>query len=210
MIERIAVWFNQGGTFMWILLFVAAAALAVAFERYIYYFIVCRRNGDRIIDKLTDAISSGNNDATKGIVARGTAPLNALLRTAINRFISGARPETVQESVAHAAIKEVPKLSKRLNYLALIANIATLLGLLGTIAGLQVSFSSLASVDAAQKAAMLAKGISAAMNTTAFGLIIAVPCMALYTMLNNRQQELVKDIDDSIVRLLAVMKEKVA
>ena len=210
MIERVAVWFNQGGTFMWILLFVAAAALAVAFERCIYYFIVCRRNGDTILAKLTDAITSGNNDTAKGIVARGAAPLNALLRTAINRFVTGARPETVQETVAHAAIKEVPKLSKRLNYLALIANIATLLGLLGTIAGLQISFSSLASVDAAQKAAMLAKGISAAMNTTAFGLIIAVPCMALYTMLNNRQQELVKDIDDSIVRLLAVMKETAA
>jgi biopolymer transport protein ExbB len=208
MIAQVAVWFNQGGVFMWILLFICAAALSVTIERFVYYFIICRTRGERLVNNLTDALEKNNVEKAKGLVSRGLAPLNVLVRTATERFFAGAAGEKIQESVAQAAIKEVPKLSQRLNYLALIANIATLLGLLGTIAGLQISFSSLASVDAAQKAAMLAKGISAAMNTTAFGLIIAVPCMALYTMFNNRQQELVKEIDDTVVRLIAWMKEK--
>ena len=99
-------------------------------------------------------------------------------------------------------------MSQRLNYLSLFANIATLLGLLGTIAGLQVSFSSLVAVEAAKKATMLAQGISQAMNTTAFGLIVAVPCMILYTILFNKQQALTKDLDEAVVRLLNYMKKK--
>jgi biopolymer transport protein ExbB/TolQ len=117
-------------------------------------------------------------------------------------------PDAVQEGVEEAAIRELPKLSERLNYLALFANIATLLGLLGTIAGLQVSFSSLASVEAAKKATMLAKGISQAMNTTAFGLIVAVPCMIFYTMLNNKQQRLTKELDETVVKTVNLIKKK--
>jgi biopolymer transport protein ExbB/TolQ len=111
------------------------------------------------------------------------------------------------DSVERVSISELPRISRRLNYLALIANIATLVGLLGTIVGLQTSFGSLASTDAAQKAAQLANGIAEAMNTTAFGLIVAVPSMVLYTILSNKQQSLIKDIDRGIAMFVDTVKE---
>ena len=103
---------------------------------------------------------------------------------------------------------QLPRIGQRLNYISLCANIATLLGLLGTISGLQMSFGSIASVEAAKKATMLAQGISVAMNTTAFGLIVAVPCMIMYTVFSNMQQVRVKDIDQSIVRLMNYLKKR--
>jgi biopolymer transport protein ExbB/TolQ len=99
-------------------------------------------------------------------------------------------------------------MTQRLNYLSLFANVATLLGLLGTIGGLQVSFSSLAAAEAAKKATMLAAGISQAMNTTAFGLIVAVPCMIMYTALSNKRDRLLKDLDEAVVRLTNYLKRR--
>ena len=173
-------------------------------------FIICRVNNRKLTDKVSTALSQNRvSDATAVVSARKN-PLYRLLQTAVEQFSSGADIDQIQERVEATAIREVPKIAKRLNYLSLFANIATLLGLLGTIAGLQVSFASLASVDAAQKASLLASGISQAMSTTAFGHIVAVPCMAMYTILNNKQQDLVKDIDETVVTVLSVMKRNAA
>lgn len=206
MLESVANQFNSGGPFMWVILGVFALACAVALERFLYYFIFCRVNRRKLIGTISTALSNHRVDEARAVVGSRKTPLYSLLRTAVDTFITGADFESIQEKVETTAIREVPKVTKRLNYLSLFANIATLLGLLGTIAGLQVSFSSLASVDATQKASLLASGISQAMSTTAFGLIVAVPCMVLYTMLNNKQQEIVKDIDESVVTVLSVMK----
>ena len=149
-----------------------------------------------------------SSEEAKKIVSAGNAPLQVLLRTAIDRYSSGFSTEEIQEGVEEAAIQQVPRLTQRLNYLALFANVATLLGLLGTITGLQLSFSSLATVEAAKKASLLASGISQAMITTAFGLIVAVPCMVLYTFLNNKHNQLVKDLDEAVVKFLNYLKKK--
>ena len=86
------------------------------------------------------------------------------------------------------ALSEViPALGKRLGYLAMIANVATLVGLLGTILGLIQSFEAVASADPANKSEMLANGISLAMNTTALGLSVAIPVMIFYAFLHARQ-----------------------
>ena len=130
-----------------------------------------------------------------------------LFRTALERFNSGLPIDEIREGVEEAAIQQVPRLSQRLNYLSLFANIATLLGLLGTITGLQLSFSSLATVDAAKKAALLATGISQAMITTAFGLI-GCPCMVAYTFLVNKQNQLTKDLDEAVVKFANYLKKK--
>ena len=146
-------------------------------------------------------------DKARKLAARRTTPMYQLLRTAVERYATGASTERIMESVEQSAIRELPRISNRINYLSLIANVATLLGLLGTIMGLQVSFASLASVDAAQKASLLANGIAQAMNTTAFGLIVAVPCMVMFTAFSNKQQSMLKTIDESISRFFSTIKE---
>ncbi|MBD3391916.1 MAG: hypothetical protein GF418_07600 [Chitinivibrionales bacterium] len=208
MLDTIARQFNAGGPFMWVILVVLAVACAVVVERLIFYFVICRSQGVRMAAELAKAMNAGSTDEARRIVCCRKAPVDVLLRTAFERFDADMPVEDIREGVEEAAIREMPKMSQRLNYLALFANIATLLGLLGTISGLQVSFSSLAAVEATQKATMLARGISQAMNTTAFGLIVAVPCMIMYTMLSNLRERKVKDLDEAVVRTLNYFKKK--
>jgi biopolymer transport protein ExbB/TolQ len=189
---------------MWVLLMVLAVATAVILERVFYYFIYCRGDARAIAGTILKALAGGGVERARVFVAKGSTPPVRVLRAAVEHY-EGDNVEEVRRAVEQAAIREVPRYSQRLNYLSLFANVATLLGLLGTIAGLQVSFGSLASADAAQKATLLAGGISQAMNTTAFGLIVAVPCMIAYTMLNNKQQALVRQMDEAVVTVLNAM-----
>ena len=99
----------------------------------------------------------------------------------------------------------MPKLEKRTHYLSMIANVATLLGLLGTILGLISAFAAVAHADAADKATLLTAGISIAMNTTAFGIITAIPCLIGYTYLVEATNELVDEINENVARLYRYM-----
>lgn len=210
MIHAMANFFVSGGNFMWIILIVLAASVAVMIERLIFLFITCRKSGAEISVKVLKALKEDNIQAAKDAAGSGKAPLNVLLMTALNRYSAKMPFSEIEEGVQETAITELPRMTQRINYLSLFANIATLLGLIGTISGLQASFSSLAAVEASKKAVMLAAGIAEAMNCTAFGLITAVPSMVMYTFLFNKQQQISKDIDEAVVRLLNFMKKKAA
>ncbi len=209
MIEQIADKFNSGGPFMWVLLTTLGVGCAVIIERLIYYFIYCNGDNSSLVNNVINKLRKNSIDEALKILGKKKSPLLVLIRSAIDNYAKGRNIEIIQQEVEVAAVKEVPKISKRLNYLSLIANIATLIGLLGTIAGLQVSFGSLSTVDIGQKSVLLANGIAQAMNTTAFGLIVAVPCMVMFTILNNRKKVLVENIDESVIRILNYMKEKI-
>jgi biopolymer transport protein ExbB len=208
MIAIAARWFDSGGPFMWVILMVLGFACAVTIERLIFYFFICRRNSFRLVAGVIKALNGDNVEEAHRTAGNGRAPARSLIRTAVAAYADGLKGAEIIESVEEAAINEMPRIGQRLNYLSLCANIATLLGLLGTISGLQISFGSIASVEAAKKATMLAQGISVAMNTTAFGLIVAVPCMVAYTVFSNMQQQRVKDIDQSMVRLMNYFRKK--
>lgn len=208
MVQEIARQFNTGGIFMWVILAVFGFGLAVAIERMIYFFIYCNDGSSRSMKKLIELIGKNDVSGAKTIVNKRKTPFYRLLQTALDRYLNGASTERIMDGVERVSINELPRISRRVNYLALIANVATLLGLLGTITGLQTSFGSLATADAAQKATLLANGISEAMNTTAFGLIVVVPCMILYTILNNKQQSLIKEIDNGIALFVDMVKEE--
>jgi biopolymer transport protein ExbB/TolQ len=200
-------WFNGGGVFMWAILAVLAFAVAVVIERSIFYYIVCRKQGMKMIPAITTALTAGKGaDATAAV--KGRAPVAIMFRTALERFAGGMTADEIQEGVEEAAIRQMPRLADRLNYLVLFANIATLTGLLGTITGLQKAFSSLGAVEAAKKAAMLASGISELMVCTAFGLMVAIPCMMAYTFLHNKQARITKDLDESVVKLMNFFKKR--
>ncbi|KMQ51165.1 biopolymer transport protein ExbB/TolQ [Chitinispirillum alkaliphilum] len=209
MFGSIAAQFNAGGDFMWIILAVFALAVAVMIERLIYFFIYCNNDTMKTASNLIAKLKSGNIKDAEQIASSRTTPMHKLMNVAVSSYSGGKEPEIIIERIEQAAIRELPRLSNRINYLSLIANVSTLLGLLGTITGLQLSFSALAD-DASQQAAMLAVGISKAMNTTAFGLIVAVPCMVMYTFLSNKQQKLVKTIDEAVSHIVSAIKEKKA
>jgi biopolymer transport protein ExbB/TolQ len=208
MVDILALKFQQGGPFMYVILAVLACAVAVVIERLIFYFVFCAQDARKLVADIAKALNEENVSQARERALHKKAPLNVILGTALQEYAAGARHDDIRESVEETAIREVPRLSQRLNYLALFANIATLIGLLGTIHGLQISFSSLAAVEAAKKATMLARGISQAMNTTAFGLIVAVPCMVFYTLLANTRDRLTKQLDEAVVRLLNYIKKR--
>jgi biopolymer transport protein ExbB/TolQ len=207
MLQFAADFFNQGGPFMWVILCVFAVACAVTIERLIFYFVICGNNAPKLVADIARAINEKKLDEAKKVAGKKKAPLNVLITTALDRFQAGMTIDEIQEGIDEVAIRELPKMTQRLNYLSLFANIGTLLGLLGTISGLQIMFSSLAAVEAEKKAAMLASGIAQAMNATAFGLLVAIPCMVLYTTFFNKQAQITRDLDEAVVRLMNYLKK---
>lgn len=207
--EQIARFFVQGGSFMWVILAVLAAGVAVMAERGWFYFRTCKLNGSQLLAELASSINSNDTKAAKAAI-EGKSPLQAILVSIVNRYEAGLSFVDIKKGAEETAIREIPRYSAHLNYLSLFANIATLLGLMGTIFGLITSFSSLAAAEAAQKAQLLAIGISVAMNTTAFGLIAAVPCMIAHTYLSNKQAALLVDLDETVVKALNFIENKKA
>ncbi len=208
MVESAAKYFQAGGVFMWILLGVLGVAAAICIERLFFYFFVCNVKGSRLVADVAHALNRDRIDEARNAVCCKKGPVNVLFQTALDGYNEGFGAAEIQEAVEETAINEIPRYSQRVNYLSLFANIATLLGLLGTIAGLMQSFSSLALVEASKKASLLAAGISQAMVTTAFGLIVAVPCMVMHTVLFNVQSRLTKDLDHAVVKLMNYLKKK--
>lgn len=200
--------FKDCGDFRWVLLAVLILAVALTIERMIFYYISCKRVSPVTAGLAAKSIESGKIETIKKRFKHYKDPLSALIYVTLERYHAGKDLDEIQEGIDEEAVMQVPRFSSRLNYLALFANVATLLGLLGTIAGLQEAFASLEGHEAAEKSAMLAAGISKAMNTTAFGLVIAIPCMAIYTFLNNKQKALVRALDDSVLRLFNYIKRK--
>lgn len=208
MIETIALFFNKGGVFIWFLLGVLAIATAVVIERMIFYFITCRKRGGVLYVAMADAVNKNDLPAAIAIAEQNSAPVNIMAKSALVAAAASKNAEEIVEAVEQSSIIQMPRMTQRLNYLSLFANIATLMGLLGTVAGLQQSFGSLAAVEASKKAAMLAGGIAEAMNMTAFGLVVAIPCMIMYTVLHNKQAQITREIDDTLVRLLSLLKKR--
>ncbi len=200
--QMIAEWFVAGGTYMYVLLVIMGIGAAIVLERLFFYFVTCRNMDAGSAGETAKAIENNQVVAQLEKLKKRNDPLSGILAVAVDRFNSGAEMEDIQEGIDEEAITQLPRLSERLSYLSLIANVATLVGLLGTIAGLTDSFASLASVEAAQKAASLANGIAKAMNTTAFGLIVAIPHMVAFTMLNNYRGKLTKNLDDAMLRFV--------
>jgi hypothetical protein len=129
MIQTVAHAFNAGGPFMWVILMVFAVACTVVADRLIFYFLICRPNGVRLVADVAKAINAGDTAKAKKVVSSRKAPMNMLMQTAIERFNAGMNYEEIQKGVDQAAIREMPRMTQRLNNLSLFANIGTLLGL---------------------------------------------------------------------------------
>jgi biopolymer transport protein ExbB/TolQ len=208
MTEIAAKFFNEGGTFMWIILGVGAFAMAVIVERLFFFFLSCRGNTRQLVGELAKAIGADDLKKASKIVEKRNSPVHRLLNVAIQRYRKGMSYDEIEKGVEEHAIKEIPRFSNRLSSLGMFANIATLTGLLGTIFGLQVSFNSLKLAEGAEKATALANGIAQAMNTTAMGLMVAIPCMIAFTQLSGIQARKTEDLDEATVRVLNMMEKK--
>lgn len=196
--------FRDGGPFMYIILVVSVIAMATVIERGYMILFRYNLNGAAFMAQVQKLIMANNIDrAIKLCNAESNAALTKVLKAGLTR--ANRRTEDIQTAVEEATLEVVPMLQKRTAYLGMWANVATLLGLLGTISGLVQAFKAVAAASPETKQTMLASGISVAMYTTAFGLVVAIPVMICHSIIENSTKKLVDEIDQYSVKLINLL-----
>lgn len=201
--ESIIRFFVQGGPIMFAILFALIFGVAVIVDRVIVIRFKNRIDSDTFVNQMVQFLKAGAVDQALEFCSRSEAALPKIVRAGLMELSRSERD--IQSAMELSAMVEIPKLEKRTHYLSMLANVSTLLGLLGTILGLISAFAAVAHADAADKAALLTAGISVAMNTTAFGIIAALPCLIGYTFLVEKTNELVDEINENVARLFRLM-----
>jgi len=192
--------FQEGGFMMYPILLLGIAMVSITAERIHKLYFKMKLDKDHFFKSLTGYLLKGDLQGMITVCDQNPTPLAKVIKTCLIRLVNKGTDADIQAALDEGALTEVPQIEKRIGFLAVIGNVATLLGLLGTITGLIQSFAAVANADAATKAAMLTKGISEAMNCTAFGLLVAVPAVVLYSVLQNRAQVLIDDINEISIR----------
>ena len=204
MYTSVVNFFQDGGPFMYLILMVLAIGIAIALERYIY-LSVSRRNNRRLLVKLLPLMQKGDYQSAYNLTTKSGAAISQMLSQGITRLKSASSRDDIETAMEESMMEAIPRLEKRTHYLAMFANIATLLGLLGTIIGLIEAFTAVSKVDPAQKAEILSSSISVAMNTTAFGLMVAIPMIFIFTILQTKTTEIIDSLEMATVKFVNLM-----
>jgi biopolymer transport protein ExbB len=189
-----------GVTVMYVILGVSIIGFGVMIERFIFLFFKYNLNASAFMAQIQKLVIANNID--RAIKLCNAAPSAALARVIKAGLTRANKSEVeIQNAIEEATLDVIPQIQKRTNSLAAIANVATLIGLLGTIFGMIGAFASLDQAAADKRQEALGKHISTAMYTTAFGLIVAVPCLAMHIFLTNVTKKIIDEIDQYSVKL---------
>jgi biopolymer transport protein ExbB len=205
-LEGIVNFFQTGGTFMYPILIVFAVGAAISIERWIKLTGVGSDNR-RVWKLVHPVLAEGEFDKARDMVTDEKSAIGSLLTMGLARQGSVRRRDDIEIAMEESMMEIIPQLEKRTPYVALFANIATLLGLLGTIMGLIEAFTAVANADPAEKADMLSASIAVAMNTTAFGLIAAIPLLIVHAMLTSKTGEIVDSLEMASVKTLNLIAD---
>jgi biopolymer transport protein ExbB len=205
--NTIVRFFQGGGEFMIPIAVVLVVGLSIAIERYIYLSHVAVRNR-RLWNQIVPVLSQGNFRQVVQITSKSDSAIGQILNYGLARIQAARRRDDIEKAMEESLMEVVPRLEKRTHYLATFANLATLLGLLGTVIGLINAFAAVASVNAAQKASLLSASISVAMNCTAFGLMTAVPLLFIHAFLQTKTTELIDSLEMASVKFLNAITER--
>lgn len=204
LIDTVVSFIRDGGSFMYPILLVGAVGVAIAIERFIKLMLV-RAANKKMWDKLQPVLTDGAFETAREMTAADKSTISRMLNMGLERQGVVRRREDIEIAMEEGLMEIIPQLEKRTSYIALFANIATLLGLLGTIVGLIDAFNAVANANPAEKADLLSASISVAMNTTAFGLIVAIPLLILHAYLVARTGEIVDSLEMASVKTLNVI-----
>lgn len=198
--------FQDGGTFMYPIAIVLVCGLAIAIERWIF-LTSAKMSNRRAFDQIMPHLKKRDFTSVMQMAGKSTAPIGRIVGAGIARMGQSRRRDDIEYAMEEGVMEALPRLEKRTAYLATLANIATLLGLLGTIIGLIAAFTAVANADPSEKATLLSQSISVAMNTTAFGLISAIPLLLLHTLLQTKTTEIVDSLEMVGVKVLNILAE---
>lgn len=195
---------QKGGPFMWPLLVISVFALAIAAERFYYILFRANINGTAFFAQIQKLIMANNIDrAIKLCNAEPNAALPRVIKAGLTR--ANRSDSEIQNAVEESVLEVFPQLSKRTPYLATLANVATLTGLLGTIQGLIMAFEAVAHASAETKQTLLAAGISTAMFTTMSGLIVAIPTLLFSAILVNKTTKIMDEVDQFALKTVNLL-----
>ncbi|MDH3626716.1 MAG: MotA/TolQ/ExbB proton channel family protein [Acidobacteriota bacterium] len=196
--------FVSGGPFMYPILIVFSVGVAIAVERFITLNGIKKRNAG-MWSRLQPALAKGEFDKAREMTSKDDSTVSRLLSLGLARQGAVRHREDIEIAMEEGMMEIIPQLEKRTAYVALGASIATLLGLLGTIIGLIHAFTAVAGANPAEKADLLSASISVAMNTTAFGLITAIPLLVVHTVLTTKTSEIVDSLEMASIKALNVI-----
>jgi len=202
--NSVVSFFQNGGPFMYPIALVLVIGLALAIERWAF-LTVAKGSNRRTFDRMLPLLRKKDYGAVIDLARSSKAPIGRIVASGVARLQQSPRRDDIEYAMEEGVMEAVPRLEKRTPYLATLANIATLLGLLGTIMGLIAAFTAVANADPAEKATLLSNSISVAMNTTAFGLMSAIPLLLLHATLQNKTTEIVDSLEMAGVKCLNIM-----
>lgn len=199
--------FATGGLFMYPILIVFAVGAAISVERYITLTGVTRRNR-AAWEKIQPLLNEGDFDQAREVTGKDDSTISQVLSMGLSLQGAVRRREDIEIAMEENMMEIVPRLEKRTSYVALASSIATLLGLLGTIMGLIQAFTAVANANPAEKADLLSASISVAMNTTAFGLMVAIPLLVVHAILTTKTGDIVDSLEMASVKVLSVITKR--
>ncbi len=205
---RVAQAWTEGGWGMYPIALFLVVGAGITVERVVVLFFSAAINKDGFLRGLRKHLYAGDlGEALSYVAGQRPTPLTNVIKAGLLNVSKGE--EEVQAGLDEAALRETPRLEARTGYLAMVGNAAMLAGLLGTVDGLIGSFRAVAISSPSERATILAGSIGEAMNCTRFGLIAAIPCLIMYSVLNGRTQSLINDISEASVATLGlVMRNK--
>ena len=205
--SNIVRFFQGGGAMMYPIAVVLVIGAAIAIERYIVLSATALRNRG-LWNEIAPLLAQGNFKGAVDITGKSNAAIGQILSYGLARISSSRRRDDIEKAMEESLMDIVPKLEKRTHYLATFANLATLLGLLGTVIGLIDAFAAVATVNPSEKANLLSASISVAMNCTAFGLMTAVPLLVIHAVLQTKTTELIDSLEMASVKFLNAVTER--
>jgi biopolymer transport protein ExbB/TolQ len=205
-VEGIIRFFQDGGVFMYIIAGVMALGIAVAVERLLY-LSKQKTNNKKIWNYIEPLLKNNELGKARQAADQTDSAVSKIISYGLHRHASGRRKDDIEVAMEEGLMEITPQLEKRTMYISTLANIATLLGLLGTIMGLIEAFTAVANANPSEKADLLSASISVAMNTTAFGLIAAIPLLLLHVFITTRTTEVVDSLEMVSVKTINAITE---
>jgi len=205
-VSSMTAFFQQGGMFMYPILLVFVAGVTITAERWMQLSSTRKVNRD-MWDVLYPVLAKGDFDKARAITSKDKSIISQMLGAGLARLGAARRREDIEIAMEESMMEIIPQLEKRTSYVALLSNIATLLGLLGTIMGLIAAFTAVANANPAEKADLLSASISVAMNTTAFGLMSAIPLLLFHAKLTSTTGQIVDSLEMASVKVMNIVSD---
>jgi biopolymer transport protein ExbB len=206
--QTVVNFFVGGGYWMYPILLVGVLGTAIALERHVTLSKIERANR-KIWDQLHPVIMLGDLDKARSIAVNDNSTVSQLLQTSLESSVNDRRRESLALSMEEEMMSIIPQLDKRIAYTALYANMATLLGLLGTVMGLVSAFDAVANAAPSEKANLLSASIAEAMNCTSFGLMVAVPMLLINLFLSTKARRIIDSLEIvSLTSLNAIFRHR--